>query len=302
MANNPEGLRIDFHGDDYGASINNSKRMLELIKAGKLDSISIFPNMAAYSDCMELLLQSWDSFEKKPALSIHLNLIDGYSLSGCDEPLLCNEDGYMCASWGKFFIRSFIPGKKREVLREAICSEFKAQISRVFEDYPKDAALRLDSHVHTHMIPMVFDAMLDALEELDLLGFVEYVRVPDEPLSPFIFNKAVSGSIPFINIIKNRILHVLSKRAVKKLDGSGISYFPVWGLCMTGHMDKKRMQKAAPKMLDAACKYGDALEIICHPGIVKKAEDSPEFGPDDRLAFFSKDRDVEYDAVMNRPI
>ncbi|SCY26395.1 YdjC-like protein [Lachnospiraceae bacterium XBB2008] len=298
----PKDLRIDYHGDDYAASINNSKRMLELIRAGKLDSISIFPNMAAYTDCMEMLCRNWDSFEKKPALSIHLNLIDGHSLSGCDDPLLCNEDGYMCASWGKLFIRSYIPGKKRTALRNNICAELKAQIERVYEDYPKDAALRLDSHVHTHMIPMVFEALFDALTELDLLDSVEYIRIPDEPLSPFIFSKELSGTIPLVNIIKNRVLHILSRRAVKNLDRFNISHCPFWGVCMTGRMDRKRMEKAAPKVLDAARKYGDTIEIICHPGIVKQAEDSPEFGPDDRRAFFSKDRDVEYNAVMNRSI
>ena len=302
MADPVKKMRIDYHGDDYAASMNNSKRMLELLKAGKLDSISIFPNMAPYSDCMEMLCRNWDQLEKKPGLSIHLNLIDGYSLSGCDDPLLCNEDGIMCTSWGKLFIRSCIPGEKRAALRRNICAELKEQIRRVHDDYPKGAALRLDSHVHTHMIPVVFEAMLDALSELDLLDSTEYIRVPDEPLSPFIFNKDLSGTIPFISIIKNRILHILSKRAVKKLDRLEIFHCPVWGLCMTGHMDHKRMEKAAPKVLDAACKYGDVLEIICHPGIVKKAEDSCEFGPDDRHAFFSKDRDVEYNAVMNRTI
>ena len=58
--------RLDFHADDYGVSINNSKRIIELIRSGRADSISFIPNMGCFDECMALLKDNWDGFEKKP--------------------------------------------------------------------------------------------------------------------------------------------------------------------------------------------------------------------------------------------
>ena len=55
----------DYHGDDFALSKNNSQRMLELIEAGKMDSISIISNMGCFSECMSLLRDRWGSLETK---------------------------------------------------------------------------------------------------------------------------------------------------------------------------------------------------------------------------------------------
>ena len=46
---------VDIHADDYGYSINTSKDMLECMKAGALDSISIICNTKWFEDSMEML-------------------------------------------------------------------------------------------------------------------------------------------------------------------------------------------------------------------------------------------------------
>ena len=118
-------FKVDYHGDDYAVSVNNSKRMIELIKMGKLDSISIIPNMAAFDECMIMLKNEWASFDKKPLISVHINLIDGISLSGSKNPVMVNEKGNLSSSWGKYFIKSFIPGKGRKLLKEDLTQEIK---------------------------------------------------------------------------------------------------------------------------------------------------------------------------------
>ena len=45
--------RPDIHADDYALTLNTSKDMLECMRAGKLDSISIVPNMLSFEPCME---------------------------------------------------------------------------------------------------------------------------------------------------------------------------------------------------------------------------------------------------------
>ena len=93
---------IDYHADDYAISVNNSKRMLELVRTNKLDSFSIISNMGCYAECMDILKKAWPTFDNKPLLSVHLNLIDGYRLSSDDNDIQNN-------SWGKLFLNSFIP-------------------------------------------------------------------------------------------------------------------------------------------------------------------------------------------------
>ena len=46
---------VDIHADDYGYSINTSKDMLECMKAGALDSISIICNTKWFEYSMEML-------------------------------------------------------------------------------------------------------------------------------------------------------------------------------------------------------------------------------------------------------
>ena len=293
---------VDYHGDDYATSMYNSRRMLKLADTGKLNSMSILPNMRYYRECMEYLNRKWDTLENRPLLSIHLNLIDGYALSDHHNPVFCNEDGIIDCTWEKLFLYSYLPGQKRRTLKKDLRSEIREQIKRVYEDLPEGTALRLDSHLHTHMIPIVFDAMIGALRDLKLLEQTEYIRVSDEPLLPFLTTRGVVLTFPVVNIIKNRILHLLSGRVKRRLKKFGLDAGMLWGLCMSGRMDKDRIDKVADKVLDIAKKEDRYIEVLCHPGIVLRQESVEEYGKSDMDAFFSKNRNVEYDAVMERSI
>ena len=291
---------IDYHADDYAISMNNSRRMLSLVEAGKLDSFSVVANMSCYEQCMDYLKNKWDSFEKKPLISVHINLIDGISLAGIKDPFLTTKEGYMKASWGSLFIKSFFGGASRAELKKELTAEIKVQIERVHRDLPAGCKLRLDSHVHTHMIPIVFDSMLDAVSELNLTEELEFVRVSKEPFWMFLTTKGIVGTFPMVNMVKNVILNILSGRAIKILNEKKIPNGRLWGLNMSGKMDLKRVNILASKMKAYAKKRDIYLEVLCHPGIVLRQESLPEYGQGDLVEFFSSNRDVEYDAVMNR--
>ncbi len=297
-------FKVDYHGDDYAVSVNNSKRMIELIKMGKLDSISIIPNMAAFDECMIMLKNEWASFDKKPLISVHINLIDGISLSGSKNPVMVNEKGNLSSSWGKYFIKSFIPGKGRKLLKEDLTQEIKEQINRVYSYLATidDIQLRIDSHVHTHMIPIVFDSAINALSRLNLLDKVGYIRVSKEPLGPFLKTEGVKGTFPLVNVIKNIILNILSGRVFAILKRLNIEGGLLWGLVMSGEMDVDRINKVSSSVFSYAQKLDLPIEVLCHPGIVLKEETSEEFGSLDMEFFFSDNRNVEYDAVLNRSI
>ncbi|MBQ0027878.1 MAG: ChbG/HpnK family deacetylase [Lachnospiraceae bacterium] len=292
---------LDYHGDDYGISMNNCIRFVELMKAGKIDSISIVPNMGCFDEAMEYLNKNWPDIYSKPFISVHINLVDGFSLARLNACTFTKSDEsgiLMNASWGKLLIRSFLPGKKR--LRMLLSEEIAAQIKRVYDNVPDGVNLRLDSHQHTHMIPIVFDAMMDAVESLELLDKTDYVRVSREPLWMFINTKGVRGTFPLINIVKNILLNMLSGRAERILKAHGIKYGCLWGLIMTGRMDRDRVDRILPKMEKYAASNEKYVEILCHPGIVLEAEKRKEYGTDDLKAFFSENRNIEYQMLMSR--
>ncbi len=295
---------MDYHGDDYGISMNNAKRMLELIKAGKLDSISAIPNMTTTDEALKKLNEEWDSLTHKPLISIHINIVDGFSLSDIEEDFFTykvegtgSEHKYVFHTpWARLFLKTLIPGSSRERIRGVLKEEIKKQIDNVYPKLPKGCKLRIDAHQHTQMIPVVFDAVMDAVDDLKLNDDLEFVRISREPMLPFM---PVFGTIPPVSIIKNILLNMLSGRNEKILDKRGIDHGLLWGLLMTGRMDRERVNKLLPALKKYAQKKGMAMEVLFHPGIVAEEEKYGEYGPDDLEHFYSKNRDVEYDAVMN---
>lgn len=299
---------IDYHGDDYGISKNNCIRFIELMKAGKIDSISIIPNMSFFNEGMTMLRDIWNELEHKPMISVHLNLIDGFSLSKTNNRHLTRklDDGrlVMSASWIKLLLFSYISGKKGLTLRKDIASEIKHQIEQVYENLPDGCELRIDSHVHTHMIPIVFDALMDVLYSEKLVEKTEYIRVSKEPFWMFFTTSGVRGTFSFINVIKNILLSVLSIRVERKLKTAEIGFGYLCGLIMTGHMDRQRVDLLLPKIynwMEKQSKKGNNyLEILCHPGRVLREEHCKEFGEEDAVALLSDERDIEYNMLDSR--
>lgn len=285
---------IDFHADDYGITLNNSKRILELVRLGKLDSFSIIPNMSGYTDSIELLRSEWDKLEKKPRIAVHINLIDGFWLSKEEKTPINN-------SWGALLKRSLSSGQAKKDFIHEIKNEISSQVSRVYEDL-KDIIdyISLDSHVHTHMIPLIFDIMVDSVNELKMNDKISFIRISKEPIMPFISTKGVIGTFPFINIIKNIILNIFSVHDIKMLKKSNFTFGILWGLVTGGHMDEKRIKLLMPKMVKYAKKKNLCLEILFHPGIVDEKDYISEYIKDDVEAFFSESRNVEYNAILAR--
>lgn len=280
---------LDFHGDDYAISLNNSNRFIELISSGKLDSFSIISNMGCYDECMNLLIEKWDSFEHRPAVSVHINLIDGFWLS--------KPGVKMNHSWGQLLVRSLMTFGNSPFKKE-LTAEIAAQISAVATKLGDRCELRIDSHVHTHMIPLVFDCTMDALDQLNISP--EYIRVSKEPFLCFLTTKGVCGTFPVINLIKNIILRILSSRCVKILKRRNIPYGYLFGLNLSGKMDRDRVSLLLPFMEKYSSRHKVPVEVLCHPGIVLESEKREEYGPDDMSVFFSDLRNVEYDMIANR--
>ena len=156
--------------------------------------------------------------------------------------------------------------------------------------------LRIDSHQHTHMIPVVAEALFEVLEEQGWKA--SYIRDAKEPFFVFLKKTSLYKTYRPVNFVKNILLNYCSALLQKRFRNAGMKPMYLWGLIMSGHMDEARIVKLLPAMEKKAAHAGRSLEILFHPGQVLKEEISDEFSQEDAIAFhISPDRGVEKQAV-----
>ena len=297
---------IDIHADDYALTINTSKDMLECMRQGNLDSISIICNMPCFDKCMDMFYEEIPNLPFLPLISVHIDLIEGDSVSE-DVPLM-SKDNVMSLSWKDVFFISF--GSKKEELKKELKKEIKAQIDKVWDVTKKcmeiakennvpceQKAIRIDSHQHIHSLPIVWEALMEVIEENNYE--VEYIRNPKEPLMPFVSELSLWSSYRPINFVKNRLLMFYSKQNDEYCGRNDMQKMYMWGLVMSGKMDIDRIRKLYPKMVEVADKNNRRLEILFHPGMTLEEEKCNEIAEDALKDFYlSENRHIEKDAVM----
>lgn len=287
----------DIHADDFGESVHASADILDCLKEGKLDSISILGNMSCFAECVSMYREAEGSFPKEPLLSVHINIMEGKALADAREiPDLTDEQGHFCSSWEKLFLQSFLPGKDK--LKQELKKEIRLQIEKVKAAFPEMKKLRIDSHQHTHMIPVVAAALFEVLEEKK--WEVEYIRDAREPFWVFAKKASLYKTYQPVNFIKNTILNFCSLLLQKRFRSKNLPPMLLWGLIMSGHMDLKRVELLLPDMKKKAAKTGRTLEILFHPGQVLQEEITEEFSQKEAIAFHvSEGRTIEKYAVMH---
>ncbi|MCX4307566.1 MAG: ChbG/HpnK family deacetylase [Acetatifactor sp.] len=302
----------DIHADDYALTLNTSKDMLECMRAGRLDSISIVSNMSCFEACMALLAGAIPQLPFLPLMSVHLDFVEGRSLAGRKAaPDLTKENSdLMGLGWGGLFAASYVPGRRNRI-KAQLKREIKAQIEKAQPAIEKcmeiaaasgvrcgQKGLRIDSHQHAHMIPVVWEAVLEVVREE---GYkLEYIRNSKEVLGIFLTDVSLYRTYRPVNFVKNRILYFYSHKADRHARACGLEQMYLWGLVMSGRMDKERIEKLYSKMKKKADRDGRKLEILFHPGVTLPGEVTPEIAQEAAKDFYLRgDRHVEKDAVLN---
>lgn len=295
---NTQSSLIDIHADDYALSPNTSREMLELMHDGILDSISIIPNMSCFDECMDMLMQAIPSLPLLPKMSVHLNLAEGLRLSAADAPDSTSLP-LISTTWKSLFLASYDPFHRNFVKRDLI-NEISAQIKRVqplietcIEIAHKNGIsceqerIRIDSHRHTHMIPVVWDALCECLEEDHL--YPEYIRNSKEPLIPFLKKPSLIASYGIANPIKNLILNFYSAKPDKWAVKNNRNTMYMWGLMMSGRMDAARVSALYPLLEEKSRCSGRVLEILFHPGQMLPEEVNEEISEEAADDFYLSD-------------
>lgn len=266
---------IRIHADDYAVSLHASREIAELIRENQIDSTSIIPNMSCYDASMEILKKALKINTRKVELAIHLNLMEGHCVA-CTEEVSClvDQEGYFVRSWGDLLRVSYNKGE-RENWKTQIKEEIRAQILKVRDSLPEEACFRVDSHQHTHMIPVVWEALTEVLEE-NLIQ-VSCVRIPDEPSHPFLRERRHLFTYGMVNPVKHILLHWLAKHAKRTEPQYYQNVMKFWGLLMSGHMDYLRVQALYPYFKQYAQREKVDIEMVFHPGQTLQSEIGREY-------------------------
>ena len=329
-----EPVQVEFHADDYGLFPEQSKRILHCIESGALNGVSIMPNSPYLQECMQMLAEasttrrtsasSKDSGFSDGAdvpesdtirsaaelsrphppvsLTIHLNLVEGKALSPRHKVFsLTDADGIFRPSFGKLLVVSCIPVLRGRFLRQ-IRTEFRYQIRRCkpyFDDPAFCQKIRLDSHVHFHMIPVVFDAMIQAAKLEDL--HPSYIRIPEEPVFLYLKHLPRLEHVRPVNFLKVLILNLLALRARLRYGSTPLGAAPALfsGVMLSGYMSKKNVRAILPDFLTLCKKKNQGLEMLFHPGAVcSEAELRQVTSADDKTFFTDTGRSEEAEALI----
>lgn len=273
---------VEYHADDYGLFPEQSERILACADQGVLNGVSIMPNSPYLAACMEAL----EPYRDRMAITIHLNFVEGRALSPAGEiPDLVDEDGNYSISFGKMTLGSYNPfvcGRLKRQLKRELQAQMKACLPYLDQDH-----IRLDGHVHYHMIPVLFDALVEVIEENHY--HVTFIRFPEEDLSLYQAHKGEIDKVLPINRIKVLVLNHFGRRNRRRhaafLQDIEIDRF--MGVLFSGHMSYENVQ---PLLADAVARAGEEnrnLEVLFHPGSVLEENRVQELTSSDDVAFLT---------------
>lgn len=279
LQNKTHNVKIEYHADDYGLFPTQSHRILDCHRNGNLNGISVMPNSPHLGECMSDMY----GFSEEVAVTVHLNLIQGKSLT--DVPLLTDAEGNLNSSFGLLLLRSFLPG--RDNYRRQLKQELRAQIQAIRNYFPDDMPLRLDGHAHYHMLPVVFDAMMDVVREDNLQ--ISYIRIPKEYWRIYLPCLGKLHDFSPINLVKVLILNLLSRRAQRKYAAQlqHVQRKLFMGVFLSGRMYYENVIHLLPGAIALAEKLGMDLEILGHPGGVFELEDMARITSAEDKAFLT---------------
>ena len=282
---------IYFCADDYGISEGANSRIENCLENGVLNKVSVLPN-GEISDFKQRL-----SGNNTTTLSLHINLVEGRPLSGPNDiDLLISDNGYFKYSFIGLFFLSI--SNKRKEFEKQVYTEIQSQIKFWKKAMGENISVSIDSHQHTHMIPLIFKTLMRVIEDEGLN--VQSIRIPAEPISPYVFTPSLYFEYNLIGLIKQWLLKTFALVNRRELKKSKIQSAYFMGILFSGKLNEARIRKLLPHYLKLANKYNKNIEIGFHPGYVKSGEKLLDGSRQDFSKFYySPWRNIEHETLIN---
>jgi len=234
------------NADDFGMSNAFNKAVLDGYNSGFLTSASICANGEAFAPAVNEIIPECPNL----GIGVHLNVIEGKSLQNFTKTsTLTNLSGEFNNGYLKLIALS-----NNELFLEQLEREFRLQIEAV-QKYAK--VDHLDSHVHVHAIPKIFELTCKLAKEYG----ITQVRTQFEK---FYFVPSVAKHLNFkypLNILKIILLNSFTLKNRKILEQYGLTTNDyIVGVGYTGLMDDKTIFHGL-----SAIKEDVTVEALIHP-------------------------------------
>ena len=236
------------NADDFGMSEAYNRAILEGYSSGILKSASLVANGEAFEEAWKNVIPACPDL----GVGIHLNVIEGKSLClGLDR--LTDEEGNFNNSYVQLLLKSL--NKKDTALMEQLEKEFRAQIEEVMK-YTK--VTHIDSHVHVHSIPPIFELVCRLAKEYGIKQIRSQYEKPY--MVPDVF-KHLNMKYP-VNLIKVMLLNfftLINESKVQKYELNTNDY--LIGVAYTSMMNSLTVSYGL-----MAIKYDKVtVEALIHP-------------------------------------
>jgi len=151
-------MPVILHADDFGITRSATQGILSAWTDGALDRFSVMGN-GRHLEWGRRILATYD---RQPLrMSVHLNILEGRPLSDRREcPLLFDDNGGFSFSFLRLLSHERDRAENRRELSEQVCEEWRKQIVRVREMFPHVKVWSIDSHLHVHVIPWLWEIAL----------------------------------------------------------------------------------------------------------------------------------------------
>lgn len=291
-------MDIIIHADDFGITLEQSKDILACSAAcggaGALNSTSALATSPAFAECAAFARPFVDA--GCIHMGLHLNLVEGPALSAAeDAPLLVGEDGRFRCGFAQMLLLS--GGRERDALTRQVRQEARAQIRAFLDAFPGlKGRLRVDSHQHFHLIPAVFAGLLAAVQDEGCT--LEHLRIPAEPLGPYLKAPEVCKRVTPVNLVKNALLNALWRQCASRYPETLPAPARFYGLALSGCMQHAADKTFLERVFEDAARDGRDVELLFHPGGVPSEDACLDSSLKGFCAFYlSPNRTAEAEAL-----
>jgi predicted glycoside hydrolase/deacetylase ChbG (UPF0249 family) len=241
--------QIVINADDFGISQETNLAILQGLQQGVLTSTCLMANGDAFDHALVEIMPQVPNL----SLGVHLNIIEGKSLlDRGPKSLLCDSHGYYnngyLALWQKSYNKAFL---------NEVEADFRSQIEQILS---RTRVCHIDSHVHVHAIPNIFELTCKLAQEYE----IPYIRTQHEiPYMIPSFSKNLDLRYP-VNLLKNGLLNYftsVNQNTLKKYNLLTNDYFI--GVAYTGYIDEDAILYGLRAIKAQDC----VAEIIMHPTV-----------------------------------
>ena len=250
---NLSGKKFILNADDFGMSEAYNRAVLEGYSSGILQSASLVANGSAFEEAYKKIIPACPEL----GVGIHLNIIEGKSLC-LDLDQLTDNNGNFNNSFGSLLLKSL--NTKNQTFLEHVEKEFRAQIEEVLKYTQVD---HIDSHVHVHSIPRIFELVCKLAKEYG----IKQVRTQFE--KPYIIpdvHRHLNLAYP-VNLIKVVLLNIftlINEHIIQKYELNtndyliGVAYTSMMSsLAISYGLMTIKQEKALVEALIHPCRYED---------------------------------------------